>query len=339
MKILIASYHNPNFINTSVYRDKAVEYMGYELVSFDDRRFIFPGRLRKLFTAVHAWDLERLNSQLVKKVRETKPDLVIAVGGHRVLPGTVKAIRDLGICIVLWTTDAPVDFKNILAAAPYYDHLFCAGSEACDIFENEGSKNVSWVPFACDPAFHRPVELTQEDKKRYGRDIAFVGSYYSNRAKLLGSIADLDIGIWGPHWNKADIIPGLIKKTRNTKLNFDQWVRIYCAAKITLVIHYQDPAVPCYQASPKLFEAMACGAFVLVDRQKDAQRIFKDGQHVVFFDQENDLREKIAYYLSHPDERRKIAQQGCRFVRESHRYQDRIKQMIVIMRSSGRLRS
>ena len=336
MKVLISSYHNPNFINTSVYREKAFEYLGHELFVFDDRRFLVPGRIRQLLPAIEIWDLKRLNQALLKRIRDIKPDFYLSVGGQRILPETVKAIRDAGVSLALWTTDAPVDFKNILQSAPFYDHLFCAGSEACDIFIQNRFNNVTWLPFACDPAFHHPVELTKDDIQQFGRDVAFVGSYYPNRAKLLNIISDLNFGVWGPYWEKAADYPELLKKTISAKINYDQWVRIYSAAKITVVVHYQNPDVPCYQASPKLFEALACGAFVLVDRQKDAERLFKDGEHVVYFDDDKDLKEKVSYYLAHAEHRRRIAEQGLRCVREYHRYQDRIKQMLDIMQSIGR---
>ncbi len=64
---------------------------------------------------------------------------------------------------------------------------------------------------------------------------------------------------------------------------------------------------------PQIFEAMACGAFVLTDRQKDCLRLFKDGEHLVYFDGPQDLRDKARYYLDNEDKRRRIARgiPGC----------------------------
>jgi len=152
-----------------------------------------------------------------------------------------------------------------------------------DIFKGRGLNHARWVPFGCDPSVHRPVELTAKERTRYARDIVFVGSFYPNRAKLLSSIADLDLQIWGPYWSKAKELSLLKNKFIDVKMNYDQWVKIYRAAKIVLVVHYQSPNVPCHQASPKLFEAMACQACVFVDNQKDARALFESGRHAVFF--------------------------------------------------------
>ncbi len=327
----MAGYHNPNFVNTMVYREEAIGYLGHRLISFDDRSFLIPGRIRSKVSFLHQWDLRRLNSQLVHLVKDKRPDACFIIGGQRVLPATVQEIKKRGVPAALWTTDVPIDFKNILEAAPFYDQLFCAGSEAADIFHARGFKNVTLVPFGCDPNYHKQVTLGPAEQKQYGHDLVFIGSYYPNRGKLLEAVADLDIGIWGPYWQQLPENSLLKKKAVNIKMNYDQWVRIYNASKINIVVHYQDDKVPCHQASPKLFEAMACGSFVLCDRQKDAAVLFKDKYHLVFFDDADDLREKAAYYLGHEEERKLIAYQGCREVLARHTYQDRFRQMLEIL--------
>ncbi|MBF0510760.1 MAG: glycosyltransferase [Candidatus Omnitrophica bacterium] len=328
MKILLVGYHNPHFTNTMVWREKAVEYLGHELLTFDDRSFLFPGRLRDKSPFLHQWDLERLNKSLVQFVDKHSPDICLIVGGQRILSSSVIEIKKRGIWTALWTSDVPIDFKNILQAAPFYDHLFCAGSEAVDIFHKEGYRQVTWLPFACDQNFHKPFSLTGKEAKAYGRDLVFVGSYYPNRAKTLESLAAFDIGVWGPYWSKLSFDSKLKLKAVDVKMNFDQWVKIYSASKICVVIHYQDENCLCHQISPKVFEAMACGCFVLTDRQKDASKVFQDKEHLVFFDNESDLCQKAQYYLDNDEKRRQIARDAQAFVLASHRYQDRIKKIL-----------
>ena len=334
MRVLMSSYHNPNFINTTVYREKAVEYLGHELIPFDDRQFIIPGSIRERFNFLHTWDLKRINIKLVELAKQKMPDIVLVIGGQRILPQTILKIKELGIKIVLWTTDVPIDFENILRCSPLYHHVFCAGTEAVEIFEKKGLKNITWISFGCDPRYHKSVDLTEEDKNQYGKDVVFVGSYYPNRAKLLESLADFDIGIWGPYWSKIDEKSPLKSKAIESKINYDQWVKIYNAAKIVIVVHYQDLAgkIPCYQASPKLFEAMACGSFVLVDEQRDVKALFKEGEHLAYFKDAKDLREKVKYYLQHEDIRKSIAKKGQEEVTARHTFQHRMEEILNVTR-------
>jgi spore maturation protein CgeB len=100
-----------------------------------------------------------------------------------------------------------------------------------------------------------------------------------------------------------------------------------------LTPHYQDPEnkFPVYQASPRIFEAMACGAFVISDYQKDVFTLFKDGKHLVGFKDEDELIEKIEYYLKNPDERNAIAKCGRQEVLRNHKYVDRIERLLSVV--------
>ena len=54
---------------------------------------------------------------------------------------------------------------------------------------------------------------------------------------------------------------------------------------------------------------------------------FKNGEDLVWFEDENDLVEKVRYYLEHEDERKKIARKGYEKVRKFHTYNVRINEI------------
>lgn len=77
----------------------------------------------------------------------------------------------------------------------------------------------------------------------------------------------------------------------------------------------------------KFTEFTACGAFVLSDRPADFNELgFKDGEHLVFYKDLKDLKNKLLYYLKHNKEREKIAEQGMNFTRKYHNNTIRIQQ-------------
>ena len=51
----------------------------------------------------------------------------------------------------------------------------------------------------------------------------------------------------------------------------------------------------------------------------------------VYYTDLNDLNEKIAYYLSHEEERRQIAQNGRKKVREFHSFEQRFREIFAIV--------
>jgi len=327
MKVLFSGYHNPYFVTVTEYMENAIKALGHELIVFDDRQHIIPGRIRWRIKWLNEFDLQYINKRFVSLALDSKPDLVIVTGGHRILAQSLKTLRDNGISLVLWTIDAPINFDPIITAANCYDHVFCGGTEAQEILENNGIFGADWLPFACESESHRRVELTEEDRKTYAKDIVFVGSFYPNRWKILKELNGFDIGIWGPYWNKTncDAVDGF--SIKNVQLKHSEWIRIYNSAKIVLVVHFQDGKTPCYQLSPKIFEALACESFVLVDKQKDVFNLFDDGKHLVSFDNIEELKEKVTYYLERPDERQRIAAMGYEEVHNKHTYVHRMREM------------
>lgn len=331
MKILFSGYHNPHFETITEYMEKAMTKLGHTCIPFDDRDFLLPGRLRQKVSFLHKWDLHRLNNKLLSLVFQNKPNLCLVSGGHRIFPETIQEIKKRGICTALWTTDSPFNFGPILKASPYYDYIFCGGTEAQDLLAKSGINKTHWLPFACDPEIHKAVEVNLEEKRKWGSDITFVGSFYPNRKHTFEAICDFDIKIWGPGWDKLSKNSPLSKSVINALLNPKDWKKIYSSSKIIIVVHYQDGQVPCYQASPKVYETLACKSFLLVDNQKDVKTLFEDGKHLVMFTNIKDLRDKIEYYLSHAEKRKQIALQGYKETTRNHTYVNRIERLIKII--------
>ena len=72
----------------------------------------------------------------------------------------------------------------------------------------------------------------------------------------------------------------------------------------------------------RLFEAMVSGALVFVDEMWGPQPFpLRHGEHVVVYDttSQDDFKRKLAYYLSHPAEARRIARNGYLHVLKYHR--------------------
>jgi spore maturation protein CgeB len=334
MKVLHCCYQTPdkieNFITLPNYINHAIEALGHELITFDDRMFILPDRILNALPVMYDLEIKRLNHKLYKYAKKHRPDVCIITGGHRTLPSAVKKIQSLGVKTVLWTTDPPCEFAMIIQLARVCDHVLCAGSEAIEILKINNVTNARLLPFACDMQFHKKVTLNADEQGHYAHDIVFVGSWYPIREKILEQLHDYDLAIWGPLWYRVKQNSHLKKCIKGGALGPDEWIKIYSAAKIIIVIHFQEENVPCYQASPKIFEGLACQGFVLTNDQPDVVSMFNNGQHLVIFNDEADLIRKIVYYLDRADERSAIAAQGYEEIIRNHTYVHRIQEMLNI---------
>ncbi|OGW08553.1 MAG: hypothetical protein A2W75_11190 [Nitrospinae bacterium RIFCSPLOWO2_12_39_15] len=332
MKVFFSSYRNPNFITITEYIENALKILGCEALYFNNREFIIPGSIRDRVAYLNRLDLKRINKKLIAEIKSFKPDLFLEAGGHRIFLETVEEIKRHGIKTALWTIDSPIDFKPVIKAAPHYNFVFTGGSEAYDILKEAGVKSLHWLPFACDPDIHKPVKVTDEDKKIYGCDVSFVGSHYPVREALFTGLSDFVLGIWGPGWDKLPNNSPLKKCIRGLHTKPDEWLKIYSSSKIILSQHYSDPEgrIPCHQASPRVYEVLACGAFLMVDGQRDVTRLFKDREELVIFRDTGELKRLIRYYLERPEERKRIADNGRKKVLAEHTYRHRVQKILRI---------
>ncbi len=327
MKILYCTNRNPNFPTITEYVEDALKALGTDVTFFDDRAFMIPGRLRQRLPFLQTFDLNRLNRSLLRAVQREKPDVCLVAGGHRIQGETVQKIRETGCTAALWTIDPPREFELLQNAAPHYDHIVCGGTEAIELFKT-GNVTGNWLPFACDESQHHPVDVTEDDRAAYGVDAAFVGSYYANRCELFEALAGMSFKAWGPAWEKVPVGHPLKDQVVPRQILPGTWLRIFSAAKSVIVTHYQDGQVPCYQASPKVYEALACGAFVLVDDQPDVFNLYEDGVHLVKYRNGQELVEKVQYYAEHDEERCTIATAGREETLAKHTYRHRMQTLL-----------
>jgi spore maturation protein CgeB len=337
MKVLFSSYRYPHFKTFTDYIEKAFKENGCHTTFFENRSFIIPGRIRDRVAFLQRWDLERNNKRLLDIVKSYEPDLFLEAGGLHILPKTVDTLREMNIKTALWTIDAPRIFEPIREAAPHYDFVFTGGSEAYELLKDLDVKSLHWLPFACDPGFHRPVALTKGEREKYSCDICFVGSgwegLYPYRRRYLEALADFDLGIWGPGWETLPSKSPLKKFIRGGETRPEEWIKIFSAAKIIFHSHYRDPngKILCYQVAPRVYEALACEGFLIVDRQPDVLRFFESGKDLVVFDDLKGLQELVKYYLQYPNEAEAIAARGREKVLAKHTYSHRIKEILAIV--------
>ena len=78
----------------------------------------------------------------------------------------------------------------------------------------------------------------------------------------------------------------------------------------------------------RVWDVLGAGGFLLTNYQAELPLYFTEGEDLVCFDGGEDLCEKAGYYLTHEEERKKIAQNGYRKVKERHSYVERINTII-----------
>lgn len=81
----------------------------------------------------------------------------------------------------------------------------------------------------------------------------------------------------------------------------------------------------------RIWDIMGAGGFLITNYQPELDMYFKNGEDIVYFSDKKDLQKKVDYYLSHEEERKRIALNGWRKVKELHGYQQRFDEMSKII--------
>lgn len=77
----------------------------------------------------------------------------------------------------------------------------------------------------------------------------------------------------------------------------------------------------------RAFDIMGAGGFLLTNYQAEYDEYFKAGEDYVYYEDYDDLMNKVEYYLSHHNERKDIAESGCIRVRTEHTLERRLDAM------------
>ena len=81
----------------------------------------------------------------------------------------------------------------------------------------------------------------------------------------------------------------------------------------------------------RCMEIMASGGFLLTNFQADLLQHFTPDEDFVYFESENDLLNKIDYYLSHENERKQIAESGHKKISKNHNHKTIFEKIFTII--------
>lgn len=82
--------------------------------------------------------------------------------------------------------------------------------------------------------------------------------------------------------------------------------------------------------SLRIWDILGCEGFLLCNHQNDLLMHLEPGVHFELYTSEDELCEKVAYYLEHPDKCKEIAHAGFEFVRDNHTYILRVQELIQL---------
>ena len=202
-----------------------------------------------------------------------------------------------------WAIDAHVDFDRAAANAAAVDLVFAAQRDGTLRLREQGIDAV-WLPLACDPELHRPFDA----EKRF--DVAFVGN-------VLGG-------------ERQRLLQAIRRRYPNTFVGnryYEQMTQVYSQSKIVF-----NHSVA-HDVNMRVFEALSSGSILLTNCLADngQTELFHDGVHLATYRGEEELFDKLDWYLKHELQLERVAQQGRSEVLSRHTYLHRMTRLLRIV--------
>ena len=238
---------------------------------------------------------KKMNEKLLDTINNIKPDLLLLGHSELVYTRTLKSIKESfpDIKIAMWWVDPFDRISHINDRLPYLDAFFATTSpEYYKQFFTQRT-HFFYMPNMCDNSIET---LKAFENKEYEYDLIFIGRNDDNRKDFIAKLLDMKeihFNIFGHH--KDALIFG--QKFLNT------------IARSKMSINYSRyNDIPLY-SSDRVIQLLAQGSLVFSPRIPEFDTLFLEDE-VIYFDDFDDLKEKLIFYKNNDEERVKVSKKG-----------------------------
>ncbi len=310
---------------------KALQANGYDVIEYDWNSVLAFNKYLPLLS--NASLKKKRNENLLEKVKEHSPDIIFILKGEPYTTETLAEIKKIsGAKLINWFGDDPWEFPLFSGlVCNYYDYFFTYDPYSVKLYHHAGYKSAYHLPYGYDPEIAIHLPLSQREIKKYSCDISFIGSHYPEREVLLNQLKKkYDVKIWGRGWKKSsceDIYQG------NALYGYDMLKAMKCSS-IILNLHKgynQGVEASGEGLNLRVMEASACGSFQISNAQNDIPNRFEVDKEIVLFQNDDELKFKIEFYLQNKDKRMNIAVNSHKRLKKDHTLVHRMKEMMDIV--------
>jgi spore maturation protein CgeB len=349
MKILVVGDWHSDLHEEEVYR--SFTRMGHEVFKFEWASYftLKNGFFNKLSNLVKRFQnkyvtgplLFRINKDFLAKVKYVQPDVIFIYRGTHIQSSTLRRIHKEypKVKLLGYNNDDPFSsaqpryyWRHFLASVPVYDMVLAYRHRNIKEYQDAGAKSVDLLRSWFVPDRNYPVNSSPEDVHLYECDVVFIGHYESDfRVEYLEAIVKkgYKLRLYGPpkYWKKPLEKSSLLKTLWPVRVVWGaEYNRALCGAKIAL----------CFLSklnrdtyTRRCFEIPATKTMMLSEFSDDLASLFKNHKEAVFFNNKQEMIDKIDFYLKNEDARFNVANSGFEKVyRAGHDIDSRLNEII-----------
>ncbi|WP_449431672.1 CgeB family protein [Pseudomonas putida] len=249
--------------------------------------------------------------------------------------------RQKNIPTAFWNKEDPVHHQKFMCSAQLVDHIFTTDANMCESYrKHTGNSNVHALPFAAQPALHKPAPLAG----RLARS-CFAGSWYGDRHAergqamrwLLTAANRYGLDIYDRnHGTGAFPFPEEYQQGIKGSLPYKALCEEYSRYRVFLNVNSVIDSPTMF--SRRVFELMASGTPVVSTYARGIEELF-DSDAVWLVHSEDEADYAIRTLLTDEAEWRRRSLAGIREVFSRHTYKHRLDFMLEKMGLSDHIRA
>jgi spore maturation protein CgeB len=318
--LIIGNFENP--WNSPHYLVRAAERRGHRVATFDPVR-------------------EGSEEGFVRKIDDSKPSHALILKGTGFRVEWNETLKKKGIYTILWHPDVSIK-EWLVPLIRSVDFCFTVTEGMIPIWKEKGARQVAWLSQGFEASFFEVDRITESDRRFFGSDVAFVGNidtangYLPRRPKLKRVLREgIDLKWWGPplgmKWANLPVFFSSLGRAYGGRFIYGpEFAKVARCSKIFLAFD-RDTHIR-LSMSARMYTAVGCGAFYLCEAVEGIESVLLPGKEIVTFKGEEEMIDKIRYYLPKESERQQIARAGQARVLREHTYERRLEEMFKIIK-------
>ena len=278
-------------------------------------------RWRNMVT-LRRWFGQALANRLARaEFRRFRPDTVFVF--YRDLPLLLASEFRQSARLVIWCEEALENLdESIIDYFAQADLVCMSNPQRFAWLRERGLDNMVFLMSGFSPRYHRAAP-----KQPFLRDVAFIGSpgRRGQRAEFLAQIGKrFHTEVFGLHWERW---PHLCQDLRvHAPIDNRRYAKVCATSRI--VIGLNEVNDDSYYFSNRTFLTLACGGFHLTHYVPKLENVFKHGEHLAWYRNEDEALQQIEHWLPRDDERARVAAGGHGEVMQHHQYFHRVARIL-----------
>ncbi len=260
---------------------------------------------------------------LAAQIKAYNPDVIYS---QKLGLPSKKVIEMSGIKpkLIVGQVACPIDFDK--EKLGYYDLILTSFPHFVEKFKNIGI-NSEYFKIG----FEESV-LSKLKKEETQHDAVFVGGFSRHHNKVIDLFEYLakntSIDFWGYGAGKLPLNSPIKSRHHGEAWGIDMYNILY-NSKISVNRHID--AAENFANNMRLYESTGVGTLLITEHKDNIEGLFEVNREIVTYHSNEELLEKINYYLEHEDERTRIAEAGQKRTLRDHTYAVRMRELKEIL--------